>query len=87
MESRKGFGLAPLCSAGVSGGTLRKRIEEIMTKTAVAELLFPQKCTLGVAAVAAVAVPLALGIGGGSAIARASDADLHGMTHRAGPTF
>ena len=50
------------CSAGVSGGTLRKRIEEIMTNRTLLQLNFARKCLLSAAAVAGVGGPVAVGL-------------------------
>lgn len=50
------------CTSGVSGGTLRKRIEEIMTHRTLARLHFAKKCLLCVTAAAGVAGPVALGL-------------------------
>ncbi len=51
-----------LCAAGVSGGTLRQRIEDIMTHQAVAKLHLAKQCFLSAAALAAVAAPVAIGL-------------------------
>jgi hypothetical protein len=58
----------PLYSAGVSGGNLRKRIEEIMTKPVIEELPFAKKILLGVTAFITLTAPIALGIGNAVAI-------------------
>lgn len=50
-----------LCAAGVSGGFLRKRIEEIMTMTIFAKLSVAKKTLLAVAGCLAVAGPLCIG--------------------------
>lgn len=50
------------CTAGVSGGTLRKRIEEIMTNRTLLQLNFAKKCLLAAAAVAGVGAPIAIGL-------------------------
>ena len=46
-----------LCVAGVSGGTLRKRIEEIMTHKVLFRLPFAKKCVLAIAGFVAIAGP------------------------------
>ena len=51
-----------LCAAGVSGGTLRQRIEDIMTNQVGTRLHFAKKCLLSAAAAAAIAGPVALGL-------------------------
>jgi beta-lactamase regulating signal transducer with metallopeptidase domain len=51
-----------LCTAGVSGGTLRKRIEEIMTSQVMVKLNFAKKTLLAVAGTAAIAGPFVLGL-------------------------
>ena len=50
------------CTAGVSGGTLRKRIEEIMTNRTLLKLNFAKKCLLSVAAAAGIGGPIAIGL-------------------------
>jgi beta-lactamase regulating signal transducer with metallopeptidase domain len=50
------------CTAGVSGGTLRKRIEEIMTNRTLRKLNFAKKCLLSAAAAAGVGGPIAIGL-------------------------
>jgi beta-lactamase regulating signal transducer with metallopeptidase domain len=50
------------CTAGVSGGTLRKRIEEIMTNRTLLQLNFAKKCLLSAAAAAGVGGPIAIGL-------------------------
>jgi beta-lactamase regulating signal transducer with metallopeptidase domain len=55
-----------LCATGISGGTLRERIEDIMTNQATAKLDLVKKCLLSAAALAAVAVPVAIGMTFGS---------------------
>ncbi len=49
-----------LCAAGVSGGTLRQRIEDIMTNQVGMGLHFAKRCLLSAAAAAAIAGPVAL---------------------------
>jgi beta-lactamase regulating signal transducer with metallopeptidase domain len=51
-----------LCVTGVSGGTLRQRIEDIMTSQTSKELPSVKKCLLSFACLAAVAGPLAIGL-------------------------
>jgi hypothetical protein len=51
-----------LCATGVSGGTLRQRIEDIMTYQVTAKLHLAKKCLLSVAGLAAFAGPVALGL-------------------------
>jgi bla regulator protein blaR1 len=50
------------CVSGVTGSNLKKRIEAIMTNRIAARLNFTQKALLGVAAAAALAVPVAVGV-------------------------
>jgi beta-lactamase regulating signal transducer with metallopeptidase domain len=71
----------PLCSAGVSGGTLRKRIEEIMTNPVLGKLPLAKKCLLTVAALVAIAGPLAVGLGSGAGVALAAEANAVEMKH------
>jgi beta-lactamase regulating signal transducer with metallopeptidase domain len=72
LEVCKRYVEPPFCSAGVSGGTLRKRIEEIMTTPVLAKLPLAKKCLLSVAALAVVAGPLAAGVGSQPAAPAAS---------------
>jgi beta-lactamase regulating signal transducer with metallopeptidase domain len=51
-----------LCTAGVSGGTLRKRIEDIMTNQVGMRMHLAKKCLLSAAAAAAIAAPVAIGL-------------------------
>jgi beta-lactamase regulating signal transducer with metallopeptidase domain len=62
---------SPSCSAGVSGGNLRKRIEEIMTKPVIEKLPFAKKGLLGITVFLMLATPIALGIGNANAIGQA----------------
>src|SRR5262249_37747639 len=56
---------APLpCAAGVSGGTLRKRIEDIMTNQVVVKLHAAKRTVLTGAALAALIGPIAVGFAG-----------------------
>jgi beta-lactamase regulating signal transducer with metallopeptidase domain len=55
----------PLCAAGVSGGTLRKRIEDIMTNQVLVKLDFWKKCLLTVTGFAAIVGPFAVGLANG----------------------
>jgi beta-lactamase regulating signal transducer with metallopeptidase domain len=66
----------PLCSAGVSGGSLRTRIEEIMTNPVLGRLSVARKSVLAVAAFVAIAAPLAVGVAGG-----AGEGDAVAMRH------
>jgi bla regulator protein blaR1 len=50
------------CASGVTGSDLKKRIREIMTHRASLRLTFAHKAMICCAALAAVAVPLAIGI-------------------------
>ncbi len=72
---------APACSAGVSSGSLRKRIEEIMTTPALRKLPMAKRYLLGVVAFVAVAAPLAVGVGGGAATVQAAEASAVEMKH------
>jgi beta-lactamase regulating signal transducer with metallopeptidase domain len=60
------------CISAVSGGTLRKRIEEIMTGHAVIKLSLAKQCLLIVAAIGTIAAPLAVGLVG-AAMAQTGD--------------
>jgi len=50
------------CAAGVTGADLKQRIREIMTRRASYRLTVLRKAVLAAAAVAAVAIPLAIGV-------------------------
>ena len=50
------------CVAGVTGATLKKRIENIMSKTTGLQLSFTKKAVLAAAGVAALIAPIATGI-------------------------
>jgi beta-lactamase regulating signal transducer with metallopeptidase domain len=64
-----------LCAAGVSGGTLRQRIEDIMTNQVGMRLHVAKKCLLSTAAAAAIAGPVAIGLAlGPQGLAQAQDA-------------
>lgn len=58
------------CVSAVSGGTLRKRIEEIMTHHVGSKLPLAKRCLLIAAAAGTLALPLAIGLTG-SALAQA----------------
>jgi beta-lactamase regulating signal transducer with metallopeptidase domain len=62
----------PLCAAGVSGGLLRKRIEDIMTNPILSKLPVAKRCLLSLAALLAIAAPMALGLSGGAGVALAA---------------
>ena len=63
-----------LCAAGVSGGTLRQRIEDIMTNQVGLRLHLAKKCLLSAAAAAAIAGPVAFGLAlGPQGLAQAQD--------------
>jgi beta-lactamase regulating signal transducer with metallopeptidase domain len=62
----------PRCSASVSGGSLRKRIEAIMTAPLLNRLSFAKKCALVAAAFGFVAGPLAVGAGSSPALTHAA---------------
>jgi beta-lactamase regulating signal transducer with metallopeptidase domain len=64
----------PPCSAAVSGGSLRNRIEEIMSAPLSDRLSLVKKCALGVVTLLFVAGPLAVGLSSGSAAAQAGSA-------------
>jgi len=53
---------APACAAGVTGGELKRRIEGIMENRFGLKLGFGKRALLAMAALAAVAVPLTLGV-------------------------
>ena len=70
-----------LCAAGVSGGTLRQRIEDIMTSQVGMRLHFAKKCLLSTAAAAAIAGPVAIGLAlGPQGLAQAQDATADNAT-------
>src|ERR1035441_1505408 len=50
------------CAAGVTGGELKKRIEGIMTNQFARELSYGKRALLVVAAVVAIAAPIAIGL-------------------------
>ena len=64
-----------LWSAGVSGGILRNRIEEIMTNPVLGDLSLPKKCLLAAVALVAIVGPVAAGRWVGSGVARADEAN------------
>jgi beta-lactamase regulating signal transducer with metallopeptidase domain len=64
-----------LWSAGVSGGPLRKRIEEIMQNPVLNRLSVAKKSLLAMAAGLAIVAPVAAGLWGGPGIARADNAN------------
>jgi beta-lactamase regulating signal transducer with metallopeptidase domain len=64
-----------LCAAGVSGGTLKQRIENIMTNQVGTKLHFAKKCLLSAAVAVAIAGPVAIGLAlGPQSLARAQEA-------------
>jgi bla regulator protein BlaR1 len=64
-------GPPPPCVAGVSGGTLRERIEQIMTNQIV-KRSFAKKCLMAIVGFAAIVGPFAIGLASGPpAIAQA----------------
>jgi beta-lactamase regulating signal transducer with metallopeptidase domain len=67
-------------SAGVSGGLLRRRIEEIMTSTVRTRLSPMKRCILTAAATVIMVAPLAAGLLGGADVAYADEADSVGVT-------
>jgi beta-lactamase regulating signal transducer with metallopeptidase domain len=71
----------PVCAAGVSGGTLRKRIEDIMTNPVLSSLPLAKKLVLGIAAFMMVAGPLGAGLAGWAGVARAAEPDTSEMKH------
>jgi bla regulator protein blaR1 len=50
------------CAAGVTGADLKQRIEQIMAQRTARELAFGKKLLLGCAGVAAIALPVAIGM-------------------------
>jgi beta-lactamase regulating signal transducer with metallopeptidase domain len=72
---------SPLCAAGVSGGLLRKRIEAIMTNPILPKLPVAKRCLLSLAALVAIAVPITLGLTGGTGSALAGTASSVEMRH------
>lgn len=71
----------PLCAAGVSGGLLRERIEDIMTKPTLSKLPLAKRCLLSLAALLTIAAPIALGLTGGAGVALAATTDSVEMKH------
>jgi len=71
----------PMCVAGVSGGLLRKRMEEIMTNPTVSSLPFAKRCLLSLTALLAIAAPIALGLAGGTRDATAATTTAVEMKH------
>ena len=71
----------PLCAAGVSGGLLRKRIEDIMTNPILSKLPIAKRCLLSSAALIAIAAPIALGLTGGAGVALAATTNSAEMRH------
>jgi beta-lactamase regulating signal transducer with metallopeptidase domain len=71
----------PLCAAGVSGGLLRKRIEDIMTNPILSKLPVAKKCLLSLVALGAIAAPIALGVTGVSGVALAASTNSVDMKH------
>jgi bla regulator protein blaR1 len=51
-----------VCVSGVTGANLKRRIEAIMTERLVLRMNFAKRAMLGAAAVAAIALPIAIGI-------------------------
>jgi len=72
---------SPLCAAGVSGGLLRKRIEDIMTNPILPKLPLAKRCLLSLAALGAIAAPIALGLTTGSGVALAATTNSVEMKH------
>jgi hypothetical protein len=65
------------CVAGISGGALRKCIEEIEAHQILIKLSFAKKCLLAVAGFAAIVGPFAIGFAGGPpAIAQAQESEM-----------
>ena len=71
----------PLCAAGVSGGLLRKRIEDIMTNPILSKLPIAKRWLLSLAALLTVAVPIALGLTGAAGVALAATTNSAEMRH------
>ena len=71
----------PLCAAGVSGGLLRKRIEDIMTNPILSKLPVAKRCLLSLAALLVIAAPIALGLTGGAGVALAATTNAVEMKH------
>ena len=71
-----------LCAAGVSGGTLRQRIEDIMTNQVGLRLHLAKKCLLSAAVAAAIAGPVAIGLAlGPQGLAHAQDTAASATQH------
>jgi len=71
----------PLFAAGVSGGLLRKRIEDIMTNPILSRLPAAKRCLLSLTAFLAVAVPIAIGLTGHAGVALAATTTSPAMRH------
>jgi hypothetical protein len=56
----------------VSGGLLRKRIEDIMTNPILSKLSLAKRCLLSMAALITIAAPISLGLTGGAGVALAA---------------
>jgi beta-lactamase regulating signal transducer with metallopeptidase domain len=70
-----------LWSAGVSGGALRKRIEEIMQNPVAIKLSLAKRSLLAAAASIAIIAPVAAGLWGGPGVARAGEANALQVAH------
>jgi beta-lactamase regulating signal transducer with metallopeptidase domain len=81
LEICRRYVKASLCSAGISGGSLKRRMEEIMTDTTIDKLSIAKKCALAVAACATFAVPLAVGLGSSASVALAGETGDAPMKH------
>jgi beta-lactamase regulating signal transducer with metallopeptidase domain len=71
----------PGWSAGVSGGVLRQRIEEIMQNPVITRLSLAKKSLLTAVAALVIAVPTAAGLWHGSGIARAGEVSSMQVVH------
>jgi hypothetical protein len=62
LAARTGFNGEGQCVAGVTGANLKARIEEIMKNRMALKLNFGKKAILAVAGIAALALPIAVGV-------------------------
>lgn len=71
------------CTSAVSGGSLRQRIEDIMTKPVSLSLSVRKQCLLAAVALGVITAPLAVGLAAGSPAQAhgASPSDTSQMTH------
>ena len=71
----------PRCSSGVSGGALKRRVEEIMQNPVVDTLSIAKKSMLALAVSIFISVPVAVGLWGSPGAAQAEEADSSAVKH------